>query len=480
MNILMVTSEAVPFYKTGGLADMVSSLSKALKKRGNDVRVFLPLYNHSGIDFKTEFIGETSVSMGDKKEWITLSKAEDENLTFYFLSHPLFSERCGVYGENNQSYEDSLRRQMLLVKSIKPLLSYVHFDAHVIHSHDWMTALVPYYYKNEYKTVFTIHNIAYMGKTSVYDAVLSGLEVDETLLENGKDVRLINPLKAGILNASIVTTVSPTYAKEILTPLYSEGLDPYLLKRKDSIYGILNGVDETLWSPEIDKHLVSKNATFSSKDLSGKERAKIYAKELFGFDKNDKRPLIAIISRLAKQKGFYECLSGGDESALISTIKEGNALFAIIGTGDKWLEDTFSYLSNTYEDVSYRKEFSEPLSHILEAGSDFFFMPSVYEPCGLNQMYSLLYGSLPIVNNTGGLADTVIDFSLGKKANGFVMNDLSTNSIKNSLKAAISCYNNNREQYKALQKNAMNSNFSWENGAKAYEELYKKLHGGKK
>ena len=476
----MVTSEAVPFYKTGGLADMVTSLSKALKKRGNNVRVFLPLYNFKGINFKTEFIGETSIRINDKDEWITFSKAEDENLTFYFLSHPIFSDRSGVYGENNLSYEDSLLRQMILVKSIKPLLSYVHFDADVIHSHDWMTALVPYYYKNEYKTVFTIHNIAYMGKTSVYDAVLAGLKVDDSLLENGEDVRMINPLKAGILNASVITTVSPTYAKEILTPLYSEGLDPYLTKRKDDLYGILNGVDETVWNPKTDKYLLEKDATFSLKNLKGKKNAKKVAKELFGFDKNDNRPLIGIISRLAKQKGFYECLSGGDNSPLIETIKNNDALFAIIGTGDKELEDTFTYLSNTYENVSYKKEFSESLSHILEAGSDFFFMPSRYEPCGLNQMYSLLYGSLPIVNKTGGLADTVIDIGEGKKANGFVINDLSANSIKNSLKTAISCYNSNMEQYKALQKNAMNSSFSWENGAKEYEELYKKLHGGKR
>lgn len=459
---------------------MVSSLSKALKKEGNDVRVFLPLYNASSINFKTEFIGEVEIETALKKEWVTFSKAEDENLTFYFLSHPVFSERKGVYGENNVSYEDSLYRQMLLVKSIKPLLSYVHFNADIIHSHDWMTALVPYYYKNLYKTVFTIHNIAYMGRTSVFNALLTGLEVDKTLLEDGKDTRMINPLKCGILNASAITTVSPTYAKEILTPEYSEGLDDYLKEREKSLFGILNGVDENVWNPSIDKFLKEENMTFSQKDMSGKEKAKNKVKELFGFKKDDKRPIIAIISRLAKQKGFYECLNGGNDSALVSTIREGNALFLIIGTGDKELEDTFSYLSSTYENVSYKKEFSESLSHYLEAGSDFFFMPSVYEPCGLNQMYSLLYGSVPIVNKTGGLNDTVIDINDGKKANGFVMSGLSQNSIKNTLQNAISCYNNNIDQYKVLQKNGMNSSFSWENGAKEYEKLYKELVEAKK
>lgn len=472
MNVLMVTSEAVPFFKTGGLADMVTSLSSALLKNGDDVRIVMPLYDEDNQKFSVELMGAADIALPHSTETIGFGKALDGTLTYYFILHPIWGKRKGIYGDENGEYDDTLKRQMIFTKGIEKLISYANFKPDVIHAHDWMTGLVPYYFKKSYKTVFTIHNIGYQGKTSAFDAAPIGFVLDESSLERENDGSLmINSLKSAILNATAITTVSPSYSKEILTPQFGEGLESYLKLRENSLFGILNGIDETVWTPSNDKEI---KHTYSIKDMSGKEKCKKAVLKEFGFDENDKRPLIAIISRLAWQKGFFEVLKGEGESAIENILSENSCLFAVIGTGDKELEGRFKSLSEKYSNLSFKNMFSNRLSHLLEAGSDFFFMPSVYEPCGLNQMYSLKYGSVPIVNSTGGLKDTVIDASRGAKANGFVMDNLDKETIKNTLHRAIMCYTNNKE-YATLQKNGMKASFSWDNGAKEYEAVYKSI-----
>lgn len=471
----MITSEAVPFYKTGGLADMVTSLSSALTNKGHDVSIYMPLYDEDDLSFSIEFIGAYDIELSHGIETVGYGKAMDGNITYYFMMHPIFGKRKGVYGENGSSYDDTLKRQVLFTKSLPGLISSSGIKPDVIHAHDWMTGLFPYYYKGKHKSVFTIHNIGYKGLSNAYEAIPLAFPLDETSFETtNKGNRIINSLKSAILNSDIITTVSPTYAKEILTPRFGENLECYLEQRRDSLYGILNGIDENVWNPEKDKHLGT--LTYSKSDLRNKTLLKKKALTEFGFNKNDRRPLVAIISRLATQKGFYEVVNNTPNSALDHILKENNCLFAVVGTGEKYLEDTFKMLDAKYENFSFKNTFSEPLSHLLEAGSDFFFMPSVYEPCGLNQMYSLRYGTLPIVNKTGGLADTVFDESDKRnKPTGFVMESLSKQEIENTMSRAIMCYNNDRDKYLSMQQNAMKGKFGWSKGADEYSALYEKL-----
>ena len=475
MNIMMITSEAVPFYKTGGLADMVTSLSRSLSSFGHNVSIYMPLYDDKNRNFSVEYIGASDIQLAHGTETVGYAKALEGDITYYFMLHPIFGDRKGIYAENGNSYEDTLKRQTIFTKSLTGLISNTGLKIDVIHAHDWMTGLFPYYYKDKYKSVFTIHNIGYKGLSNAFEAIPLSLVLDESSFETTSEgVRIINSLKSAILNSNIITTVSPTYAKEILTPRFGEQLEGYLKQREDSLFGILNGIDENVWNPEKDKHL--GDLTYTATNLTNKAALKKKALSEFGFSKNDKRPLIAIISRLASQKGFYETISNMPQSALDHILQQNNCLFAVIGTGDKKLEDDFRAFDAKYENFSFKNTFSEPLSHLLEAGSDFFLMPSVYEPCGLNQMYSLKYGSIPIVHKTGGLADTVIDENDSKEhPTGFVMDSLKTEEIENTINRAIMCYNKDNSKYLAIQQNAMKCRFDWGQGAQEYISLYNKL-----
>lgn len=468
----MVSSEAVPFSKSGGLADVVGALSHELNKE-NNVRIFMPFY--SFIDRKG-FKKDISWSFDMLEEHITVScvKKREKNVEYIGLCHPYFTERKGIYGDTSFTpYQDNAKRFALFALAAVSYMKESGFDADIVHSHDWPAGLVSYIVKKEKmkaKTVFTIHNLAYQGVFSRYDAVTFGFALDKRLYNNSSLNKQINFLKAGIEFSDKITTVSPTYAEEIKTASHGEGLDWLLREREKDLKGIINGIDTQEWNPKTDKNILYK---YSSSDLSGKEKMKEYVQQREGLEVNADIPLFAMISRLADQKGYTELLSGSP-SALERILEKNNCQFVIIGTGDKFFEEKLETLSRKYRNLSAKIMFSNAESHILEAGADFFLMPSRFEPCGLNQIYSLHYGTLPVAHSTGGLKDSICDYSQ-KDADGFLFETLNGEEIIAATERAIKEYNEDRSGIEKARKRGMKKDFSWKKSAGEYISLYNSL-----
>lgn len=478
MNILMVTSETVPFSKSGGLADVVGALSSSLVKNGDTVKVFMPGFSFiDQSDFKE--VLKSKVSILSKIEDITITSTIFEGVEYLALNHPYFTERKGIYGDTSFTpYSDNAIRWSFFSKAVFSYLEDSGWQADIIHAHDWTTGIVPYIVKTtKYpaKTMFTIHNLAYQGEFSRYDLILADIIPSAKMLNGeGLDKRY-NMLKTGIVYSDIVTTVSPTYANEIQECEQGCQLDDLLRERKSSLFGIINGIDYNEWNPETDKFL--KKNTFTSKKLANKYKLKKEIQKDFGLEENKDIPLISMISRLADQKGFSELLDG-TPCTLEQLLSEENVQFAIVGTGDKKFEDKLTALSFKYPNLGVKIVFSNEIAHRLEAASDFFLMPSRYEPCGLNQLYSLHYGTLPIATKTGGLADSIIDLNENKEnGNGFLFSPLSANNIYKTVKQALEFYNIKDELKKAIVR-GMETDFSWGKSAEAYQELYRQMKGG--
>ncbi len=472
MKILMVSSETVPFSKSGGLADVVGALSKALVDENNEVSIFMPFY--SFIDKKGFKKGiELSVSMLNKAEKAEVYEKKADGVTYLALAHPYFTEREGIYGKDSFSpYIDNAARFLFFSKCAIEYAkeSKIHFD--VIHAHDWPAGLVPFYAnaaKLKSKTVFTIHNLAYQGSFSPYDAILAGDELPKEAFVGFGEERRFNMLNGAILTSDVITTVSPTYAEEIKSEAFGCGLESVLKERENSLYGILNGIDYKEWSPSKDQFFTSH---FSSSNLKGKENLKEEILKEYGLEEYKEKPLFALISRLAEQKGFNELLLEGDESALETILKKNNSAFIIIGTGDDRYVSKLKELDEKYENISVNILFSNSASHRLEGAADFFLMPSKYEPCGLNQMYSEHYGTLPIASRTGGLNDTIIDMS-EENGTGFLIEKLTGDEIIANVNRAIDLYNNDKKALKDARIRAMKKDFSWSRSAKEYISIYK-------
>lgn len=479
MNILMVSSETVPFSKSGGLADVVGALSSSLVQNGDTVKVFMPGFSFiDQKDFKP--VLKTKVSILSKEEDITITSTYFEGVEYLALNHPYFTDRKGIYGDTSFTpYQDNSVRWSLFSKSVFSYLNEVDFKADIIHAHDWTVGLVPYLvkeYKYPAKTMFTIHNLAYQGEFSRYDLILADIIPSIKMLNgDGLDKRY-NMLKTGIVYSDIVTTVSATYANEIQCEEQGCCLDSLLRERSSNLYGIINGIDYNEWNPEKDPFL--KKNTYSSKKLSNKYKVKKEIQKEFGLEEKDV-PLFSMISRLADQKGFSELLDG-NPCILEKLLEEDDIQFAIVGTGDKRFEDKLTALSYKYSNLGVKIVFSNEIAHRLEAASDFFLMPSRYEPCGLNQLYSLHYGALPIATKTGGLADSIIDLNEDKEnGTGFLFSPLSANNIYNSVKQAIEFYSIKDEMKKAIIR-GMETDFSWGKSAALYQDLYKQMKGGDK
>ncbi|MFO7849292.1 MAG: glycogen/starch synthase, partial [Spirochaetia bacterium] len=410
MKICMVSSEAVPFIKTGGLADVVSSLSNSLSARGEDVRILLPRFSVVP-SANLEKIGTVSVPMSLGKEDCTIYKKilPDTEIPVYFIDNPVFSERPGLYGRSgSHTYRDNHFRFSLFSRGALELCSYLSWIPDIIHSHDWQAALVHGYLRelrdsadfnrfDKTKTVFTIHNIGYQGEFSKHDIHSIGLKWSTCGTGAPSYGESLNFLKTGILNAHAITTVSPSYAEEIRTPELGEGMEKILESRKDSLYGILNGADYKEWDPAHDPYLP---APFSTEDMSGKTLCKRALQEEVGLELREDVPLIGIVSRLAKQKGFYE-LCDPQRGSLWRICSEMSVQVVVLGTGEDWVEKELIDMAGKLPNLKAFITFSNRLAHLIEGGSDFFLMPSRYEPCGLNQIYSLRYGTLPIVRRTG-------------------------------------------------------------------------------
>jgi starch synthase len=476
----MVTSEVVPFAKAGGLGDMVAALSAELDRQGHDVRIILPRYYSVDIG-RLQRVGQPlGVPLGEGEEWcgVYQSRLPDAEVPVYFLDHEVLYGRDGIYGTRDEpSFSDNLKRFALLSRGAFQLCRALDWIPDVMHVHDWPAAVVPVcLYAREQEgdfaatgSMLTIHNLGHQGVFQKED--FDYLPVSQDLYSSAgfESEDGLNLLQAGISNADILTTVSPTYSEEIQTPEFGCGLDAILRRRASDLFGVLNGMDYAVWNPETDLHIP---ANYSHDNLAGKAINKEALQEAMGLEVDPKVPLVAMISRLVDQKGFG-ALCGPTHGSLWSICDDVDLQFVILGTGEAWCEDELSVLSDKLPNLAVALEYNDPLAHLIEAGADYFLMPSVYEPCGLSQMYSLRYGTLPIVRRTGGLADTVSNYDEKTGAGtGFVFDDLTPTAIANSVGWAVWAWYNRPDDIATMRRRAMQQRFSWETSAARYAELY--------
>jgi starch synthase len=472
MKILFVASEGLPYSKTGGLADVVEALPKALRAMGHDVAVLLPRYHADSVH--SVLISSVTVALGDHVRFPAIAEAEAvDGVRYFVVDDAPFFDRPELYGDRTGDYPDNAERFAEFSRVAIEFMKRVWLPD-VVHCHDWQTALVPLLLRTQHTedravrslpVVFTIHNLAYQG---VFDAATLGriglpsaLFSVDALEFFGK----VNFLKAGLIFADYLTTVSRRYAKEIQTAEYGNGLEGVIRNRGDRLVGVLNGVDYAAWNPETDK-LIAQN--YSAENLAGKKACKSDLLAYFQLPEGDlERPLIGIVSRFADQKGFDLIAEIADEM-----MKEDLAL-VVLGTGQVEYERLFRRLSEKYpERVGVKIGYDNSLAHKIEAGADMFLMPSRYEPCGLNQIYSLRYGTVPVVRATGGLDDTIQNFvPKTQQGTGFKFEEYTGSALLQCLRAALGTYGN-AKAWHTVQANGMAKDFSWKASAAAYVTLY--------
>jgi len=482
----MIASECVPYAKTGGLADVVGALPKALRELGHEVIVVMPKY--ALIDYiryeLRPFISTLGVWMGNTEEWCSVHIADHDGTPVYFIEANKYFDRWGLYHDSdNNDYQDNPRRFGFLARAGLQLCRDIGFVPDIVHAHDWHTALAPAYLKIWHWNdpvlggaagVLTIHNIAYQGAYNARDLDYLGLQWSNFTSNKFEDHSRVNFLKGGIFYADMVNTVSPSYARETRTPQGGYGLAPYLNDRGENYIGILNGADYSHWNPAVDKLIPRR---YSADNLSGKVVCKSELQKRFLLDADPNVPLIGVVSRLVAQKGL-DLLAQTIEGIVTSMLVQ----FVILGTGDKGLEGYYGTLPARYPGrVGSYIGFSEELSHWIEAGADFFIMPSISEPCGLNQMYSLKYGTLPIVRSTGGLDDTVDQYDEATGAGtGFKFWEPTAGAIYYTVGWAVSTYFDRRDHIQKMIQNAMAQDYSWEKSARQYVALYERALANKR
>ncbi len=479
MKILMSASEAVPFAKSGGLADVVSALSKQLKLNGHDVRIVMPRYYKIDRASLKKHDSPLGVPVGFGEIWNAVYETTlpGSEVPVYFLDNEELYGREGIYGPSgSSSYPDNAVRFLNLTRGSFQLCKMLDWYPDVIHTHDWPTSTAALFlntwerdgYFTKTASVLTIHNLGYQGWFSKDDLHLFQLQWNEYFASGLEKLDTLNFLKSGIMNSDVITTVSPTYAREI-QGVMSEGLGGELSERSGDLYGVLNGMDYDDWNPKTDK-LIPHN--FTATNMAGKAKMKAELQKRFGLEVDPKKPLFGIVSRFAEQKGFG-ALAGPTHGSLFNICRDMDIQVVILGTGEKWCEFELSELCGKLPNLGVYIGFSNELAHWIEAGSDFFLMPSAYEPCGLNQMYSLAYGTLPIVRNTGGLADTVHNYNENTgEGTGFVFNELTPQAIYDVVGWATWAWYNKQEHIAQMRKAAMGERFLWEDSAKSYEDIY--------
>lgn len=483
VNVLFVASEVAPFAKTGGLGDVSAALPRALRARGHDVRVVMPMYPRvfeKGRTFEP-LLRDVSVDLGGTEVRFSVMTCPlpGTDVPVYFVRCPGLYDRPSIY---TQDADEHLRFALLSFAALV-IAQRLGFAPDIVHANDWQTALLPLLVKTVFawdrlfaktRTVLTIHNIGHQGSfpASVLPKIGLGRDAHHLHQDQLRDGRL-NFLLTGILYANAITTVSPTYAREIQRPEHGVGLDAFLRDRSKVLFGILNGVDDGDWSPETDIHLPAR---FSADSLEGKEVCKRELLRAARLPYAEHVPVIGVVSRLVWQKGFDLCF--GVLPRLLSTRA---VQLVVLGTGEPKYESFFSNLGRRFpKHVVHRAGFSEPLAHLVEAGSDLFLMPSRYEPCGLNQMYSLRYGTPPIVHRTGGLADTVSHYEPRRaRGNGFVFDHFDEGGLKFGLDSALAAWGTgrgeDREAFRTLQRRGMRERFGWAERAADYEKVYRKI-----
>ena len=470
MKVLFASSEALPFAMSGGLADVAGALPKALRKRVIGCRVVMPLYETVSEELRSQmrFITSITVPVAWRRQYCGIFEAKVGNVTYYLLDNQYYFKRPNLYG-----YYDDAERYAFFSRAVLEILPYIDFKPDIIHCNDWQTGMVPVYldmfYKfdpfyAEIKTVFTIHNIQYQGKYG-HDLLEDVLGLPK---ENSDVVDYdgcVNIMKGAIMCCDKITTVSPTYSKEILDPYYSHGLDYVLKDKQDKLTGIVNGIDVDVYNPETDA-MIFKN--FSADDMSGKAVNKAELQKALKLPERADVPLIGIVSRLVEHKGFDLV------KAVFEELLQEDVQFAILGSGE-WTYETFFYeMSKKYPDkVGLKLGFVPDLAHKIYAGADIFLMPSKSEPCGLAQMVALRYGTIPIVRETGGLNDTIRDSGDGL-GNGFTFKNYNAHEMKDTILRAVDGYKN-KEGWVILKNRAVSCDNSWNASAGSYIALYKEL-----
>ncbi|MFO1467514.1 MAG: glycogen/starch synthase [Steroidobacteraceae bacterium] len=481
LKVCIIASEMMPYAKTGGLADVTGALARRLAGAGHAVRAFVPYYESIRAGYPGVAVPDVQkvpVQLGTHRyEFSLVEQAHPApGPTVYFVDCPALFSRGQLYTND----PDEHRRFILFTRAVIESCQRLGFGPDVFHCNDWHTAFLPLFLKSAYawdrlfagsRTVMTLHNIGYQGEFSSREVDDLGAGVGRDLLHQD-DLRAgrINPLKAGILFADAVTTVSPTYAVEIRTTELGMGMQAALAARAGSVTGILNGVDYEEWDPRVDPHLSNH---FHLADLRGKMRNKRRLLERSGLAPDAQQPLVTMVTRLAEQKGIDLLFD-----ALPALLAERPFGLVVLGAGDERYERFFTQLAARHASrVAFHRGYDEPLAHLIEAGGDAFLMPSRYEPCGLNQMYSLRYGNVPIVRRTGGLADSVQHFDPGTgKGTGIVFDHFDAPAVRWALNTALDWFADQR-LWRRIMRNAMAQDFSWSRQVLEYEQLYRSLLG---
>ena len=479
LKILLASSEVYPFAKTGGLADIAGSLPKALKQLGHDVRVIMPKHKcvtqcplgirPMGLDVDIP-VGET------RKMGFLYSSHLNGDIPVYLVGNETYFSRDPIYGTRHGEYPDNAKRFIFFCRSVLEACKSMGFHPDIIHCNDWQTGLIPAYLKTVYagdkwfqntRTLFSIHNLGYQGNFPASELKTAGLPSSIFTPEGVEFYNHFSFLKSGLVFADLLTTVSPTYAKEIQTKEFGFKMDGILRHRSKDLFGVLNGVDYLEWDPKVDP-CIEKN--YSPKSMSRKLACKRKLAEIFSLKVDNAMPIFSMVTRLSSQKGIdlvIETLNNilGEETA-----------FVLLGSGDTAYEDYFLKLSKKYPDrIGVHIGFNEKLAHQILAGTDFLLMPSQYEPCGLTQMYSLKYGAIPIVRSVGGLADSIKEFNRKTlRGTGFKFKKFAPENLQRAVQKAMSVYRE-KNQWKQLTLNIMNANFGWVRAAKKYSQLYRRV-----
>jgi starch synthase len=474
LKLLYVSSEVAPFSKTGGLADVAGSLPLALAKQNIDVRVVMPKFHDLAPKYKKELksIGDGSIDMLFRAIGFEIFMLKENDVTYYFIEHNLYFNREGYYG-----YGDDGERFTFFCKAVLEMLPVIGFQPNIIHANDWQTAITNFLLRSNYlnhefykemKTVFTIHNMKYQGvfPKDIMHSLLS-TSWEHFTYDRIEFYDQVNYLKAAINYSDVITTVSKTYAEEINHDFFAENLGGTIRARSNSLHGILNGIDFKIFNPETDPKIF-KN--YSSHTLEGKSINKLRLQESLDLPTDPAVPMIGLVTRLVEQKGI-DLIEG-----ILGELIDLNLQLVIIGTGEYRYEEMFKYYSTTYpHKVHAEIKYDDTLAHRIYAGSDMFLVPSLFEPCGLSQMISMRYGTVPIVRETGGLKDTVIPYNkYTGEGTGFSFSNYNAHELLFIIKDALNLYQDT-ETFKKLVVNGMNKDFSWDHSALEYIKLYKNL-----
>ncbi|MGM0369857.1 MAG: glycogen synthase GlgA [Bacillota bacterium] len=474
LKILFVSSEVVPFVKTGGLADVAGFLPREIKNQGHDIRVVMPEYTGQ-IDeqylSQTEHITDFRTDVAWRDEYVGINKLENKGVPTYFVDNKQMFNRPNLYENPDKHVQFAY-----FCRAVIEMLPKIDFQPDIIHCNDWQTGPLSAMLKNQYqmydfykdiRTIYTIHNLRYQGRFGL-DILDDTLALSSDLLPKIEDDDQVNYMKTGISFADAVNTVSRMYAGEIQTPEFGEGLDYVLRYRKHDLYGIVNGIDYEEYDPTTDDRIY---ANFSADDLAGKQENKLRLQQEMGLPQEPDIPMISIISRLVPQKGLDLI------QEVIDELLQEDIQFVMLGTGNQEYEDMFRRIAEQYPDkVATNITYDADLAQKIYASSDMFLMPSQFEPCGLGQLFSLRYGTIPIVRETGGLQDTIQSYNeQTKEGNGFSFSSYNADDMLYTIKRALDYYNNQQEVWERLVKKAIKSDYSWHQSAQEYINLYKKI-----